>query len=82
MHRITEVTVFSPITPHSSARKKPQSPISLFALEMILGFVELEGEKRMVKLIFVLKTHDCWKNAVETSSAVACGTGQEGGGSV
>lgn len=42
----------------------------------------------MVKLIFVLKTHDCWKNAVETSPAVACGTGQElfagqkGGGSV
>lgn len=42
----------------------------------------------MVKLIFVLKTHGCWENAVKTSPAGACGAGQEllagqrGGGSV
>lgn len=47
----------------------------------------LEGEKRTVKLIFVLKTHGCWKNAVETSHWGLWGwtelfAGQKGGGLV
>lgn len=37
----------------------------------------LEREKSRVKLIFFLKTYGCWKNAVEASSAGACGAGQE-----
>lgn len=44
---------------------------------MILGFMGLEREKSRVKLIFFLKTYGCWKNAVEASSAGACGAGQE-----
>lgn len=37
----------------------------------------LEGEKSRVKLIFFLKTYGCWKDAVEDSSAGACGAGQQ-----
>lgn len=31
----------------------------------------------MVKVLFILRTHGCWKNAVETCPAGVCGAGQE-----